>query len=389
MNNIFAGFFVISKKTFLAFILFALLLNMVFFAQNRVLAFDTSSTNFVNNNYYNALISDGSFIDINSMSVGDIQGFLAGKGSYLAQFSENGRSAAQIIWDAAHGYGAASGTANGIVINSSTGTVSPKVLLATLQKEQSLVTISYRDDNRLRAAMGYGCPDSSGCKPQYAGFTNQVENASWQFRYNYQAATNAGLVGRYTVNNVTAIDTYTVQFTNRATASLYRYTPHVFYGNYNFWRFMVDWFGVVSPPPGTPTGFNDEFPASAQTYGSNVSVTGAKVSNTRVYFQGGLVADYGSTSWKLTFSPNLGLVDYAVEYKDSNGAVVARKTITVDRHKQGDINGDGNIDLQDLSIISDNWGKSVDSNSWLVLSNDNGNTIDILSLSVIASNWGK
>ena len=33
-----------------------------------------------------------------------------------------------------------------------------------------------------------------------------------------------------------------VTLTNNATAALYRYTPHVFNGNYNFWKFFQAWF---------------------------------------------------------------------------------------------------------------------------------------------------
>ena len=29
---------------------------------------------------------------------------------------------------------------------------------------------------------------------------------------------------------------------DNATAALYRYTPHVFNGNYNFWKFFQEWF---------------------------------------------------------------------------------------------------------------------------------------------------
>src|SRR5690606_12122624 len=34
----------------------------------------------------------------------------------------------------------------------------------------------------------------------------------------------------------------TVTIANSATAALYRYTPHVFNGNYNFWKFYSSWF---------------------------------------------------------------------------------------------------------------------------------------------------
>src|SRR3989339_2142946 len=104
----------------------------------------------------NNLISDGTFIDINSLDTNGISEFLRVQNSYLKDFSENGRSAAQIIRDASHGYGDASGSINGITINAATGTVNPQVILVTLQKEQSLISRTTRDDNALRKAMGYG-----------------------------------------------------------------------------------------------------------------------------------------------------------------------------------------------------------------------------------------
>ncbi len=187
----------------------------------------------------NNLINDPTFIDINSMSASDIQSFLNSKGSFLKDFSEGGRSAAQIIYDASHGHGQASGSAFGITVDANTGTVSPRVILTTLQKEQGLLTMVTRNDGSLNAAMGYGCPDSGGCDPKYAGFTNQVEWGAWQLRYNYEAgfkdaswrSTNYGSATfpaspGYPGQTVT-IDSQSVTFANAATAALYRYTPHI------------------------------------------------------------------------------------------------------------------------------------------------------------------
>jgi hypothetical protein len=194
-----------------------------------------ASGNFDSNN----LISDGEFTDINSMSQPEIQQFLVAHGSFLANYSQNGRSASQIIYDAAHGYGDASGSLNGITINTTTGTVSPKVILVTLQKENSLISMTTQNDSSLNSAMGYACPDSGGCNSAYAGFTKQVENASWQLRYNYDRASGTGF-SDYQVGQTQIFSDYngdhTVTFANRATSALYRYTPHVYNGNYNFWN---------------------------------------------------------------------------------------------------------------------------------------------------------
>ncbi|MFA5927109.1 MAG: hypothetical protein WCT32_02535 [Patescibacteria group bacterium] len=211
----------------------------------------------------NNLIADGLFTDINSMTSAQVQSFLERKGSYLKDFSEGGRSAAQIIYDAAHGYGDASGSIYGVSVNTTTGTVSPSVLLVVLQKEQSLITKTTRDDRAITKAMGYACPDNgssndandNGCNDAYEGFSKQVENAAWQLRYNFEISKNgvswwnqyySGQEHYYVGLTKTFSDgsygTQTATPANSATASLYRYTPHVFYGNYNFWKLYVDYF---------------------------------------------------------------------------------------------------------------------------------------------------
>lgn len=242
----------INKIICLVLVACSLNINEVIFDDTRV----AKAADFNANN----LIDDSKFVDVNSMSISDIQYFLEQHGSFLKDYSENGRSAAHIIYDAAKGWvGDAGGSWGGGVINidSSTGTVSPKVILVTLQKEQSLITRTSQNDAALRTAMGYGCPDSGGCNSTYAGFTNQVNWASSQLRYNYERAYGHGYsdyqVGQ-TMTFSNTLDPYNppanqdVHIDNRATASLYRYTPHVYNGNYNFWKLYDNYFdNPVSP----------------------------------------------------------------------------------------------------------------------------------------------
>ena len=212
------------------------------------LTFAISRDDYVNGKIFNNIISDSDFLNINSMTASDIQSFLTAKGSYLAGYSEGGRTAAQIIYDAAHGANEASGTFNGITVNTTTGTVNPEVLLVTLQKEQSLITRSDNNSWAMLASMGYACYPSvsgdsngNGCADAYEGFTKQVENGAWQLRYNFERSQGKGL--DYQVGQTfTSSDGYTVTFMNSATASLYRYTPYVFNGNYNFYNLFTSWF---------------------------------------------------------------------------------------------------------------------------------------------------
>ncbi|MCP2031671.1 hypothetical protein L1277_001769 [Okibacterium sp. HSC-33S16] len=146
--------------------------------------------------------------------------------------------------------------------------INPKVLLVTLQKEQSLVTHTSPSQARYNIAMGYACPDTAACDAQYFGFFNQVYKAAWQLkRYGNPAGTSEYFtwfpVGksapvRYHPNASCGSASITVQ--NKATAALYYYTPYQpnaaalnnlygtgdscsAYGNRNFWRMFSDWFG--------------------------------------------------------------------------------------------------------------------------------------------------
>ena len=254
------------KKAALASVLLALLGVGSFAGQ--------ASAEYVEHN----VIDDGYFLDATSMSHQDIQNFLAARSSYLASYSSysdrNGRNvnASQIIYEAAQDYG-----------------ISPKVILATLQKEQSLVTARNPVQSQVNFAMGYGCPDSTGCGTSYSGFFKQVDNATWQFRFNFERARgnntwwranlsypcggatryySTGLYpGRYITffdDNGTPIKGMTIN--NPATTSLYCYTPHPYnnpsglYGNpqfgytgqyysgsFNFVKFYESWFGTTQP----------------------------------------------------------------------------------------------------------------------------------------------
>jgi hypothetical protein len=222
-------------------------------------------------NDYNYLMDDSVFQSTGTMSVAQIQAFLVNEGSGLASFSDvencnnttvpsddsaayscnSTQSAAQIIYSAAQNYG-----------------INPEIVLATLQKEQSLITTPNPTASQLSYAMSYGCPDSGGCYDP--GFFAQIDNATWQFRYDLDALNGQSYQG-YTAsqypcgtsthappysspnsiyyypglnigNNVTFYDgngTAYASFTipNASTAALYCYTPHVYnnpnglYGN--------------------------------------------------------------------------------------------------------------------------------------------------------------
>ncbi len=182
--------------------------------------------------------------------------------------------------------------------------INPQVLLATLQKEQSLVAggVGYcenGDYHKYAAATGYGCPDGgtvynwsgvslyrrygvertttgSTCvnSAAKAGFSQQVIRAAWLLKFGEQRS--KGNIGWAIVNGSwdnsddpqtcyggpmtqgnfqvcpsgpttfydgwRTIDSTAVHMDTGATAALYWYTPH-FHGNQNFVSLYESWFG--------------------------------------------------------------------------------------------------------------------------------------------------
>ncbi|HMH31008.1 MAG TPA: hypothetical protein VK534_00845 [Methylomirabilota bacterium] len=235
-------------------------------------------------NYTNYIIDDAVFRDSGTMSDTDIQAFLNSQGSGLAGFSAvedcgssggahysfyasyyacgQNASAAQIIGAASRAYG-----------------INPRVILATLQKEQSLITTPNPNAGQLNCAMGY-----SSCSG-YSGFFSQVDNATWQFKtymelgsgnnwwgytpasYPCNGATslynNALKAGRtVTFSDTNGTPYSTITLANMSTAGMYCYTPHVYNnpsglfgnpqygstglyysGSYNFVKAFVSWWG--------------------------------------------------------------------------------------------------------------------------------------------------
>lgn len=219
------------------------------------------------------LVSESVYLNKKAMTQPQIQSFLESKKSALATYKDQGPNetkkelASYLIWHAAQIWG-----------------INPQVILATLQKEQSLITKQSPTAIDYRSAMGYGCPDGADCNAKYYGFANQVNMASYQFRYNYEVLGGKTSfidgdgdphgVGSYACmwsagktfynNHLTPGSTVTFQrniyingtkdrtvtIANKSTASLLCYTPHVgpyattgYSGSDNFVYWFTQWFG--------------------------------------------------------------------------------------------------------------------------------------------------
>ena len=149
--------------------------------------------------------------------------------------------------------------------------ISPKVLLVTIQKEQSGITrnLSTVSQNKLT---GYGCPDGKPCDEQYYGVQNQIYQTAHQLQryrlkpgyYSFRGGKTANIQFSYQ----SGCGASKVRLENQATASFYNYTPFQpnqallsgnhdrcsSDGNYNFFNIYQRWFGDPrgSAPATTP-----------------------------------------------------------------------------------------------------------------------------------------
>ncbi len=200
--------------------------------------------------------------------------------------------------------------------------LNPEVMIATLQKENTLITRTDCPGWRYNSAMGYDCSEGGGCPayPTHAGFSRQVLWGGWQLKFNkersigntawdgddslgYSGFMTRGTYKRCGSCTATFYDGYAnidgnqVFMENGTTASLYTYTPHL--GNSTPPNFE-QWFGsayaintstivlgtVTQPNPNPAIGETVTYTVTFNnTLGSAVTVDGI-----------GIVGRAGSTS---------------------------------------------------------------------------------------------
>lgn len=187
------------------------------------------------------IISDGQAMDYASMGLAAIQEFLQQKGSFLANYITDDidgakRTAAEMIFRASNNY-----------------KISPKFLLTTLQKEQSLIDTNNPSAYQLDWATGYGrCDNYESCGPdmplvqKFKGFAKQVDYAAGSMRFFFDNPDKTKLKP----GKIGEIDGQIVIAQNQATANLYAYTPHL-HGNLNFYKIFSKWFATPFYPDGT------------------------------------------------------------------------------------------------------------------------------------------
>ncbi|MDB4935270.1 MAG: hypothetical protein JWP87_2242 [Labilithrix sp.] len=164
----------------------------------------------------NAVIDDKSMRDAEAMTVADVQKFLDktpwGTKSALAKYTENGKTAAEIMVEAAQTHG-----------------INPLEMLVRVQMEQGLVSKTTAAATTISLAFGCGCPHSPVCSDKYRGFANQADCAAGTMRRSMdKALTSSGTVSGWSRGKTKASeDGLTILPKNAATAALYTYTPWV------------------------------------------------------------------------------------------------------------------------------------------------------------------
>lgn len=236
------------------------------------------------------IISDGVFGNENAMSESQIDNFINAFPNSCLKPTNYPAGLSPVTWKEPLGYSAYGGDVSPARIiwkSAQLYHINPQVILATLEKEQGIVTgnSTYGCTSRLtyNSAMGYNCPDGSeNARKSYPNigigddqktcvqkesnvtFSRQVNRAAWQLSFDAHRA-NGDLAwmgdgaiqyyGRMTQGNrarvqggsvqyydgTTIIDGVSIQLANGPTAALYNYTPHF----NSFETIFTKWFGTT------------------------------------------------------------------------------------------------------------------------------------------------
>ncbi len=237
------------------------------------------------------IISDANFYTQNAMSEAGIQSFLDAKigscnNSLCLNVLRVDTPTTTLSFGTCSTYvGAANESAARLIYKVQQAcSISAKVILVTLQKEQGLVTSKAPTAAILRKALGQGCPDTAQCDSAYYGFFIQVFSGARQLAWygNSEGSHTSIKVGQQNAVRLhpnAGCGSSNVLIENRATASLYYYTPYQpnaaalnnlggsgdacsSYGNRNFWVYYNNWFGSTQASA-APVGNFDAISATA------------------------------------------------------------------------------------------------------------------------------
>lgn len=232
----------------------------------------------------NDLIDDTVFDNSSSMSANQIDSWLNANFPQSCISTNNGFSSPDPTgYNPTDGFIYGGNVSGGRVIADAAQAydINPQVLIATLEKESSVVTgAAPYHCQYINTAMGFDCPDSGSCPQNPAtesGFSKQVIHAAWLLKFAeqrskgnvgfniqkpgwdnsddidtpYNGPMTQGTHQRISsgpsayYDGYTTIDGTSVHMDTGGTASSYNYTPH-FHGNQLFVSIFEQWFGSTT-----------------------------------------------------------------------------------------------------------------------------------------------
>lgn len=188
------------------------------------------------------IISDHELTNFTVMNQEGVINFLKEKAGALANYFTNDldnqlKHAGEIIYNASQRH-----------------KINPQILIALIQKEQTLVTQPAIKPTQFDWATGFACYDYRRPVSRFSGFTTQVDRAAWRLRYFLEHPWEF----YYRPGQAYKISGKKVRPQNLATSALYNYTPYL-RGNKLFWKIWQSWFAKKGPlPDGTLVRARDE-----------------------------------------------------------------------------------------------------------------------------------
>lgn len=148
---------------------------------------------------------------------------------------------------------------------------------------------------------------------------------------------------------------------------------------------------VVGPTP-TPITITPPTISSfiSPTYQSSTIIAGTKTAQlTKIYVNNLMdsVTFASSTSWQKPVSLTLGDNVFHIYGETATGTQSITSSISIVRHKLGDINGDGITNLTDISIFGNDWLKTSNLGNRLSDMNTDGN-VNLTDFSIVAKQYG-
>lgn len=316
------------------------------------------------------IIDDSVFLDAKSMGIADIQNFLNARGSGLKDMTFTlqcyGSSSQERQWYTAAGARCDTPIPASEIIYYAAQIygVNPKVILATMQKEQSLTTAANPTVWQLTQAMGYACPTSGSCDSS-SSFPYQIDSGTWALRFHYERArgnmnwwytstswtcgTEKDLYkpNLYPGQNVRFYDTNgsyytTVYIQNAATSTMYCYTPHAYNnpqglygrapygttglyysGSYNFVYFYELWFGTTQTPSfAWQLVSQDAYADAARTRPIDTTV----LSPNTTYYLRITAKNTGNVTWSNTGGATNNRVNLGVNNPSNRASILGNNT---------------------------------------------------------------